>query len=60
MVWIGVLVTLFGFVLSVVSLGTTSSVGARLILVLAGMGISLVGIIGIINRAFVKKAIWRR
>ena len=60
MVWAGVGVVLLGFVLSVLGLGATSSVGGRLIFVLGGIGISLVGIIGIINRAFVQKAIWRK
>ena len=59
MVAIGILVTLLGFVLGILSLGLTSSVGARMFLVLASIAISLIGIIGIINRAYVKRAIWR-
>lgn len=60
MVLIGILVTLFGFLLSVMSLGITSSVNGRLILVLLGLGVSLAGIIGVINRAYMKDAIWRK
>lgn len=59
MVAIGILVTLLGFVLGILSLGLASSVGARMFLVLASIAISLIGIIGIINRAYVKRAIWR-
>ena len=60
MIGIGLLVTLLGFALSVLSLGIASGVQARLILVLAGLAISLTGIIGILNPAYVKKAIWRK
>ena len=60
MVGLGILVTLLGFALSVLSLGMASSVSGRLVFVLAGLAVSLVGIIGIINPAYMKKAIWRR
>ena len=60
MAWIGLAVTVLGFVLSVLSLGLASSVNARLVIVLAGIAVSLTGIIGILNPAYVKKAIWRR
>ena len=35
-------------------------VNARLILVLIGIAVSLTGIMGILNRAFQKNAIWRK
>lgn len=60
MILVGVLVTLLGFVLAVLSLAMTSSVNGRLILVLAGLAISLTGIIGVLNQAFLKNAIWRK
>jgi hypothetical protein len=60
MVLLGILLALAGFALSVLSLGITSSVNGRLILVLAGLAISLTGIIGCINRAYMKNAIWRK
>jgi hypothetical protein len=60
MVAMGILVTLLGFVLSVLSLAISSSVSGRLVIVLAGLAVCLIGIIGIINPAFVKKAIWRQ
>jgi len=60
MVFAGLVVTLLGFVLSVSSLGLTDSVNARMGMVIAGIVISLVGIIGIINTAFLKNAIWKK
>ena len=56
---IGILVALLGFILAVLSLTLTSSVNGRLIVVLAGIAISLFGIIGIINPAF-QNAVWRK
>jgi hypothetical protein len=60
MILMGILVTLLGFVLSVLSLAITSSVNGRLFIVLAGLAISLFGIIGMINQAYMRKAIWRK
>lgn len=57
---IGLLVTLLGFALSVMSLGFASSVNGRMFMVLAGIAVSLVGIIGILNRAYLKEAIWKK
>jgi len=60
MIIAGIVVTLLGFLISVVSLGATSSVTGRLVIVLVGMAVSLVGIIGVLNRAYLSKAIWRK
>jgi hypothetical protein len=60
MAYAGLLVTLLGFVLAVLSLGITQSVGARLGIVVAGLALSLFGIIGLLNPAYLKNAIWRR
>jgi hypothetical protein len=60
MILVGLLVTLLGFVLSVLSLAITSSVGGRLVIVLVGFGLSLFGILGILNRAYMKNAIWKK
>lgn len=56
----GVVITFLGFLISVMSLGMTSSVSGRMVMVLIGLAVSLVGIIGVINRAFLKNAIWRK
>jgi hypothetical protein len=60
MIAAGVIVTILGFLLGVFSLGATSNVTVRLVMVLLGIAVSLVGIIGILNRAYLKNAIWRR
>ncbi len=60
MVLIGFLITLLGFLIALLSLGMTSSVNGRLIMVLAGLAVSLFGIIGVVNRAYLKNPIWRR
>jgi hypothetical protein len=57
---IGVLVTVLGFVIALISLGVTQSVGARMGMVMVGIAVSLFGIIGMINPAFQKSAIWRK
>ncbi|HEY7306018.1 MAG TPA: hypothetical protein VH601_17970 [Bryobacteraceae bacterium] len=60
MVYAGILITLLGFVISVLSLGMASSVGGRMILVLIGLAVSLFGIMGVINPAYLKNAPWRK
>ena len=60
MILIGVFVTLLGFVISVLSLNLTSSVGGRLVLVLLGLAVSLFGIIGVLNKHYLKNAIWKK
>ena len=56
----GVVITFLGFLISVMSLGMASSVGGRMVMVLIGLAVSLIGIIGVINRAFLKNAVWRK
>lgn len=56
----GVVLTFLGFLISVMSLGMASSVGSRMVIVLIGLAVSLIGIIGVINRAFLKNAVWRK
>jgi hypothetical protein len=60
MTFAGVLITLFGWVIAVLSVAITSSVGGRMVVVLIGLAMSLIGIIGVLNRAFLKNANWRR
>jgi hypothetical protein len=55
----GVLVTLLGFVISILSLLLSSTAG-RLAVVLLGLALSLSGIIGILNRAYLKNPIWKK
>ena len=60
MVAAGLLITLLGFVLSVLSLTLASGASGRLMIVLLGLAVSLFGIIGVLNPAYVKNAIWRQ
>ena len=60
MVVVGLLIMLSGFLLSLLSLTVASTVGARMALVLAGIAITLFGLIGVLNRAFLKNALWKR
>ena len=60
MIIAGIAVTLLGFIISLFSLSLSTSVGGRLAIVLIGIAISLIGIFGVINRAYLKNANWRR
>ena len=60
MILVGIAVTVLGFLISLVSLGVTSSVNGRLLMVLVGLAVSLAGVIGIVNRAYLKNPIWKR
>ncbi len=59
MILVGILITLSGFVISVLSLGLSSN-GARLAVVVLGLAVSLFGIMGVLNRAYLKNAIWKK
>lgn len=59
MVLIGILVTLLGFVIAVFSL-TLHSVGAQLTVILLGIAVSLYGITGILNKYYLRNAIWKK
>jgi hypothetical protein len=59
MILVGILITLSGFVISVLSLALNSN-GARLAVVVLGLAVSLFGIIGVLNRAYLKNAIWKK
>jgi len=56
----GVAIVLIGFIVAVGSIGITESTGVRLVLSLVGIAISLFGILGVINPAYQKRAVWRR
>jgi cytochrome c biogenesis protein CcdA len=60
MILLGILITFLGFVISLLSLGMTSSVNGRMIMVLIGIAVSFTGIIGVLNRHYLKNAIWRK
>jgi hypothetical protein len=60
MILAGIVVTVLGLIISLLSLGMTSSVGGRMAMVLIGLAVSFTGILGVLNRAFLKNAIWRK
>jgi hypothetical protein len=55
----GLLVTLAGFLIAALSVGIASATSVRLIIVLVGIVVSLGGIIGLINPAYQKNALWK-
>ena len=58
--FVGVIVTFAGFLLAAASVGITEGTKGRLSLVLVGIIISLIGIIGVINPAYQKNAVWKK
>jgi hypothetical protein len=56
---VGLVVTLAGFLLAAGSVGFATATAVRLVLVLVGIAISLGGIIGLINPAYQRHAIWK-
>ena len=57
---LSLLVTFLGFVIALLSLGLTSSVGGRLALVVVGIAVSLFGIMAMLNKQYMKNAIWKK
>ena len=60
MTFVGLGVTFLGFVLAFISLGVTDSTAARLGMVLAGIVVSLIGIMGLMVPAYQKTWIWKK
>ena len=60
MTLVGLAVTFFGFLIAFASLGVTQSTSARMGMVLAGIVVSLIGIMGVIGPAYQKTWISKR
>ena len=60
MAFAGIVVTLVGFLVAVASVGIAGGTSARLLIVLIGIGVSLFGIMGLLNPAYQKNAVWKR
>jgi hypothetical protein len=56
---VGIVLALVGWLLPIVGLTLTSSLTARYVLCFLGIGIILVGIIGVLNKAHMKTAVWK-
>ena len=57
---VGLIMALVGFGIAVASLGVSSSVAVRLVMVLVGIAVSLAGIMGPLNQSYLKDAIWKK
>ena len=60
MAGIGLLLSIVGFVIALMGLGMMDGANGRIIMALVGIAVSLFGILGLINTAYNKKAIWRK
>ena len=60
MKFLGLLVVVVGWLLAVGSVLITSSLTARFIICLVGISLCLVGILKILNGAYLKDAIWKQ
>jgi len=60
MTFVGLGVTLLGFVIAVASLGATDSTTARMAMVLVGIAVSLIGIMGVLTPAYQKQWIYKK
>jgi hypothetical protein len=56
----GLVVTVLGFIVMLMGLGMGGSMSARMIAALVGVALSLFGIVGLLNTAYGKTAIWRK
>jgi hypothetical protein len=57
---VGVLLAVFGWLLPVVALNMTSSTGMRMFLCILGIGVTLGAILGVLNKAHQKEAVWKQ
>ena len=57
---VGILIVLAGWAISVGGLLLTSSVGARGIIACVGIGVSIFGILGVLNQYYLARAIWKK
>ncbi len=57
---VGILLAVFGWLLPVVGLSLTSSTGVRMFLCILGIAITLFAILGVLNKAHLKEAIWKQ
>lgn len=56
---VGVLVVLVGWFIPIVGLTLTQSTSVRFALALLGIAVTLIGILGVLNKAHLKSAIWK-
>ena len=57
---VGVLLAMVGWLIPVIALTYTQSLGTRFVLAIVGIAISLVGILFVLNQAHLKNVIWKQ
>jgi len=57
---VGILLALAGWLIPIVALSITQSTGARFAASLIGISVSLTGILGVLNKAHLEHAIWKK
>lgn len=57
---VGILLAVVGWLIPVIGLTITSSNAARLVLCFIGIGITLIGILKVLNNAHQKEAVWKK
>ncbi len=57
---VGVAIVLGGWVITIAGLLMTSSNMARAIIACVGIGVSIFGILGVLNRYYLARAIWKK
>jgi hypothetical protein len=57
---VGLLLAVGGWLVPIFGLSLTGSTAVRMIICLAGVGMCLVGILGCLNPAYVKDAVWKK
>jgi hypothetical protein len=57
---VGLLLALIGWLIPILTLSITQAPGALFAACLIGIAISLVGVLGVINRAHLADAIWKK
>ena len=60
MAFAGLAITIVGFAVAVASLTLSGGTSGRMVIVLVGIAISLAGILGVINPAYMKNAVWKK
>ncbi len=57
---VGLMLVFGGWLISVIGLNIASSNAGRLIMCLIGIATCMVGILGVLNKAFLKRAVWKQ
>jgi len=57
---VGILLALAGWLIPIVALSMTQSTGVLFAACLIGIAVSLIGILGVLNKAHLEHAIWKK